>query len=62
MAGGGAFSPDIDAILKDLDRMVDRVDLSEPPDELLEDAAWLAACSKASDALGKLEDLFKKVR
>jgi hypothetical protein len=54
-AGEVFFSPECDALLEELSRMVDAVSFDQPYKSLLEDHAWIEAGSMAKVVLRKIE-------
>jgi hypothetical protein len=51
LARGPVFSPETDACLLEVSRRVDEVDLEQPPQDLVRNAAWLCVVHAAADAL-----------
>jgi hypothetical protein len=48
---GSAISPEVDALLRELDRVTDDVDTEQSPEQLLRDEQWLTAARLADRTL-----------
>jgi hypothetical protein len=51
MEVGTVFSPEADAILKELSGVADAVDVEQPPEALLRDESWLRLTRVAGEAV-----------
>jgi hypothetical protein len=56
MESGVAFSPRADALLRQLDQMLDPVDVEIPPSELLASDAWKQVRLVAQEALSAIHE------
>ncbi len=50
LGDGSVFSPDTDQLLRQLSTMADEVDLSQPPERLLNDPGWQQLREQAAHA------------